>query len=64
MFGLLPHRSPITVVVGRPLAVERVADPSQEQIDRLHQRYIAELTSLYRQHNPLFGDPNRQLVIE
>jgi len=64
LFGLLPHRSPITVVVGRPLAVERVADPSQEQIDRLHQRYIAELTSLYRQHNPLFGDPNRQLVIE
>ena len=63
-WGLLPHRKPITVVVGKPLFVEKVENPSKEQIENLHENYVQELTKLYEEYNPKYGDTNVKLVIE
>lgn len=60
-FGILPHRRPITVVVGGPIPTAKVDEPSQEEIDALHAKYLEALRDLYDQYNPLYGDPKVEL---
>jgi len=50
-FGFLPRRRPLRVVVGAPVEVARVESPSREQVEQVHQQYVAALTALYDKHN-------------
>jgi len=61
--GILPHRSPLHVVIGSPIPVPKVTEPSREQVEELHAKYVAALTSLYEQYNPKYGDIDTKLVI-
>ena len=63
-YGLIPHRKKITVVVGKPISVEKVEEPTSEQIASLHKKYVHELQTLYNQYNPTYGDTNVTLEIE
>jgi 2-acylglycerol O-acyltransferase 2 len=45
--GLMPYRRPINVVVGRPIMVVQSADPTQEEIDRVHEEYMKELERIW-----------------
>ena len=38
-------------------------NPSNEDIESLHSRYVSELTKLYSEYNPVYGDVNVKLVI-
>ncbi|XP_042315776.1 2-acylglycerol O-acyltransferase 2 [Sceloporus undulatus] len=49
-FGLLPYRQPIFTVVGKPIQVEKKPNPSQEEVDELHQHYMEELSKLFEEH--------------
>eukprot|EP00093_Oithona_nana_P012500 12500.XXX_852786_853986_1 [CDS] Oithona nana genome sequencing. len=60
-FGMLPRRYPITVVIGEPILVNQVADPTSQEIDELHDKYLVALRELYDKHNPIYGDPKVQL---
>ncbi|KAL3277960.1 hypothetical protein HHI36_013300 [Cryptolaemus montrouzieri] len=46
-YGFLPKRRPINVVVGEPIDVTKVEDPTPEQIHELHQKFIQKLTELF-----------------
>ena len=63
-YGIIPHRQKITVVVGKPLPVEKKENPSSEDIEKLHHQYVEALTALYEEYNPKYGYPNVKLVIE
>eukprot|EP00092_Neocalanus_flemingeri_P010286 GFUD01011082.1.p1 GENE.GFUD01011082.1~~GFUD01011082.1.p1 ORF type:complete len:336 (+),score=59.33 GFUD01011082.1:78-1085(+) len=63
-FGILPQRKPITVVVGKPIDVEKNENPSDIEIEELHERYVKDLKSLYNEYNPQFGDTNMKLIIK
>ncbi len=64
-FGLLPRRIPINLVVGKPIDVERVDHPTNEQIDDLHSKYIEELTKLFEEHKEKYvADRSIKLVID
>ena len=62
-FGIVPHRKPLTVVVGAPIKVTKVSEPTTEQILELQNKYIEELQKLYNKYNPLYGDTSVELVI-
>jgi len=62
-FGILPRRKPMTLVVGAPIKVDKVAEPSSEQINSLHKKYVDELVKLYEEYNPVYGDKSVELVI-
>ncbi|KRZ74695.1 2-acylglycerol O-acyltransferase 2-A [Trichinella papuae] len=53
----LPYRRPICTVVGRPIDVEKCEDPTQEQIDRLHEIYVNELLTLFNKYKVSYGLP-------
>ncbi|XP_069920961.1 2-acylglycerol O-acyltransferase 2 [Oryctolagus cuniculus] len=59
-FGLMPYRRPITTVVGKPIEVQKTLHPSEEEVDRLHQRYIKELCNLFDAHKLKFNIPADQ----
>ena len=53
--GLLPARRPLKVVVGAPLLMERVEQPTEEQVTAVHRRYVTALRKLYCEHNTETG---------
>jgi len=55
--GLLPRRVPLNVVVGAPLATPVIAQPTPEQVDEWHGRYVAALRTLYEAHANRFYGP-------
>lgn len=54
-FGLLPHRKAVHTVLGAPLSVEKVAEPSREEIDNLHAKYCSSLNTLFETHKLKYG---------
>ncbi|KAM5320092.1 2-acylglycerol O-acyltransferase 2 [Glossophaga mutica] len=59
-FGFLPYRRPITTVVGKPIEVQQITQPSQKQVDELHQHYIDELCNLFEAHKLKYNVPEDQ----
>jgi hypothetical protein len=62
-FGIIPNRKPITTVVGAPIHVEKISEPSQEDIDILHRKYVDALLELFYAHRDKYADANAQLII-
>jgi len=62
-FGFVPRRRPITVVVGAPIDVSAVPEPTREQVEALHQRYLAALSELYDTYKHAYArDPSVPLT--
>ncbi|XP_043337202.1 2-acylglycerol O-acyltransferase 2-like isoform X2 [Cervus canadensis] len=59
-FGLMPYRRPITTVVGKPIEVQKIPHPSQEEVDKLHRRYMKELENLFEAHKLKYNVPRDQ----
>lgn len=63
-FGLLPFRKPIYTVVGEPISVEKNPDPTQEEVDKVHNEYIQALIRLFEtQKSKYLSDPSIKLII-
>nr|CDJ95164.1 Diacylglycerol acyltransferase domain containing protein [Haemonchus contortus] len=56
-FGMLPHRRPITTVIGAPIRVVRTENPTDKEVDALHAQYCKALTELFEQHKSLHDIP-------
>jgi 2-acylglycerol O-acyltransferase 2 len=63
--GLMPHRRPINIVVGKPIRVTTPegGEPSQDDIDRVHGEYVAELQRVWDTYKDQFA-PHRVGVFE
>ncbi|XP_005100228.1 2-acylglycerol O-acyltransferase 2 [Aplysia californica] len=59
-FGLLPYRKPVHTVVGAPMDVPRVEEPSQEQVNQLHDDYCKALVDLFESHKLKYGVSEEQ----
>ncbi|KAG5503316.1 hypothetical protein GH5_04384 [Leishmania sp. Ghana 2012 LV757] len=53
-YGLLPHRRPIVVVVGEPLEVPRIPNPTKEDLELWQGKYIECLRKLYNDHRGIY----------
>ncbi|KAJ1964047.1 2-acylglycerol O-acyltransferase 2 [Dipsacomyces acuminosporus] len=62
-YGIIPHRIPLTVVVGAPISVEKHTDPSAQIIDSVHEKYVRELRRLYNKFRPVYDPLGDELVI-
>ncbi|XP_012869659.1 PREDICTED: 2-acylglycerol O-acyltransferase 2 [Dipodomys ordii] len=58
--GLMPFRQPITTIVGKPIEVQQIMNPSEEEVSQLHQKYIKELCNLFEAHKLKFNIPADQ----
>lgn len=63
-FGIIPNRRPITTVVGEPIVVSKIENPSNEQVDQLHEIYVQRLVQLFERHkNTYYSGRNVTLNI-
>ncbi|KAK7194558.1 diacylglycerol acyltransferase [Novymonas esmeraldas] len=53
-YGILPHRRPIVVVVGAPLEVPQIPEPTAEDLDLWQGKYIECLRKLYNDHRGIY----------
>ncbi|XP_048191333.1 acyl-CoA wax alcohol acyltransferase 2 [Perognathus longimembris pacificus] len=54
-WGLLPFALPVTTVVGKPLPLPKIENPSQEMVHKYHQLYIEALRKLFDEHKTKYG---------
>ncbi|KAK0130689.1 Diacylglycerol O-acyltransferase 2 [Merluccius polli] len=54
-FALLPYRTPITTVVGAPIAVPKRVVPTAEEVDHYHGLYMQSLSNLFHEHKVSCG---------
>ncbi|MCI4394655.1 hypothetical protein PGIGA_G00170840 [Pangasianodon gigas] len=52
---LLPYRRPVTTVVGSPISVPHVCNPSEQQVDHYHKLYMESLSKLFHTHKTSCG---------
>ncbi|WYZ34603.1 hypothetical protein EsH8_I_000879 [Colletotrichum jinshuiense] len=59
--GMMPYRRPLNIVVGKPIKVTTAptAQPSQEDIDRLHELYVAELQKIWETYKDQFASERK-----
>ncbi|KAF7274157.1 2-acylglycerol O-acyltransferase 1-like isoform X2 [Rhynchophorus ferrugineus] len=64
-FGLVPRRKRIVVVVGNPMDVPKIPEPSREQIDEYHSQFVKHLEDMFEEqkYNYLEDPENKKLVI-
>jgi len=53
----VPRDSPLRLVVGEPIPVTKLAQPTEEQIDEIHQKYFDSLKALVEKHKDECGYP-------
>jgi len=54
--GVMPLRVPIHSVVGSPIHLEKVEDPTDEQVDKAHAQYVEELQRIYANFKDMFAE--------
>ena len=64
VFGLpIPYPARVIEVVGRPIHVQCVENPTQEQIDTVHAQFLEELVRMFDAHKHRVGWEDRTLQI-
>ncbi|XP_075040613.1 diacylglycerol O-acyltransferase 2-like [Mixophyes fleayi] len=53
--GFIPFSRPITTVIGEPVTVPQIEDPSPEIVDRYHNMYRCSLLKLFHEHKTKYG---------
>nr|XP_056714460.1 diacylglycerol O-acyltransferase 2 [Euleptes europaea] len=54
-WGLLPYAKPINTVVGEPITIPKIDNPSQKEVDFYHSLYVTSLQKLFDKHKTKFG---------
>ncbi|KAJ8675213.1 hypothetical protein QAD02_010999 [Eretmocerus hayati] len=62
-FGLIPQRSPIHVVVGSPMEVPRIPNPTKEQIEKYHAKFTEKLTELFEEHKSKYLEDHEKITL-
>ncbi|XP_007530829.2 acyl-CoA wax alcohol acyltransferase 2 [Erinaceus europaeus] len=62
-WGLLPYAHPLTTVVGKPLPLPKIENPSEEIVAKYHALYIDALCKLFDQHKTRFGISETQKLV-
>jgi 2-acylglycerol O-acyltransferase 2 len=48
---MIPRRKPITTVVGTPIEVTKLENPTNEQVEELHDKFVQALVALFDEYN-------------
>jgi len=63
--GILPNRRQVATVFGKVITIEKSSNPSEEYVNEVQERYIAELQRLYDKYKNVYAsDRKSDLVIK
>ncbi|XP_020239185.1 diacylglycerol O-acyltransferase 2D-like [Cajanus cajan] len=61
--SLIPFKVPLYVVVGRRIEVEKIPEPTMEQVAKVHNQFVEELQGLFNRHKAQATYTNLELKI-
>jgi hypothetical protein len=63
--NIIPLRCNATTVIGRPIPVARIANPSDAEVEALLQCYVLEVRRIFDTYRPLYlpGRPHNLTVV-
>lgn len=63
---MIPYRHPLTTVIGAPIDVTQNPQPTREEVDALHAKFIKALNKLFNDHKAKYvkNAENVKLIIE
>jgi 2-acylglycerol O-acyltransferase 2 len=53
--GVLPYRRPINVVVGKPIDLPKIANPTEEDVKMWHERYLEGIRDIWDNYKQRFA---------
>jgi 2-acylglycerol O-acyltransferase 2 len=62
-FGMLPFRTPLVTVVGKPIPVEKNDNPTPELIDHYHSFFKTALLDLHERWRVRVGETQKLRII-
>ncbi|XP_066580915.1 2-acylglycerol O-acyltransferase 1-like [Prorops nasuta] len=63
-FGVVPHRKPINVVVGSPLELPKIKDPSKAEIEKYHEKFTNHLLEFFESNKHKYLEDAENIHIE
>lgn len=63
LLPFLPIPTKVVQVIGTPISVDKVAEPSAQDIERLHAKYMAGLKAVFDEHKGRLGYADAELVL-
>lgn len=63
-FGLIPKRRAINTVIGAPIHLTKIANPSNADVDRFHKQFCAELEELFETHKSKYVKNSEKVHLE
>ncbi|CAG8461702.1 7003_t:CDS:2 [Paraglomus brasilianum] len=58
--GLMPHRRPITTIVGNPIEVTQKDNPTEEELRTIQQKYIDELFRIWETYKDTYAENRKK----
>lgn len=63
-FGLLPRRHPITTVIGAPIHLKKIRNPSETDVNEAHAMFCRKLRELFEKHKSKYVKNFEQVHLE
>lgn len=54
----------LSILAGKPIEVEKVENPTQEQIDNLHVKFMQRLEEIFEKHKHKYVDNPEKTFLE
>ena len=59
----IPYRVPILGTMASPIHVEKKENPTEEEINQVHQLLMDEMVKMFDEHKAAYGWENKKLII-
>lgn len=63
-YGLLPHRRPITTVIGAPMPLKKTPNPSDDEIEQTFELFCSHLNELFETHKSKYIEHCENIHLE
>ncbi len=60
----VPYRIPIVGAMGKPIPVPQKDEPTQEEIDAMHEQLMDAMVKLFDTHKEAYGWADKKLIIQ
>ncbi|XP_063243582.1 diacylglycerol O-acyltransferase 2-like [Bacillus rossius redtenbacheri] len=62
-FGFIPFRKPVVTVVGKPMEVPKIPEPTREEVDEVHKKFTDHLIAFFEEEKHKYvSDPEKTFL--
>lgn len=63
-YGIVPKRQPVTTVIGAPIDLKKTPNPTQEEVNKVHDLFCIQLKELFETHKSKYVENSDKVQLE